>query len=121
MATPADTALGARLRQARLARAAEAPRDFSVRALAARIGVSAAYLSLVERGAERPTEAVLRALAEALGLDPAPLLVLAGRVPAEVAAALLARPALAELVRAAQDLPEPDLARMIRQVRDGEW
>lgn len=119
--TPAEQELGARLREARLARAADAPRDFSVRALSRRIGVSAAYLSLVERAAERPTEAVIRSLAEALSLDPDPLLVLAGRVPAEVAAALIARPALAELVRAARDLPEPDLARMIRQVRDGDW
>lgn len=117
----ADADLGSRLREARLVRAVDAPRDFSVRALAGRIGVSAAYLSLVERGAERPTEAVLRALATELCLDPAPLLALAGRVPAEVAAALLARPALADLVRAAQDLPEPDLQRMIRQVRDGDW
>ena len=117
----ADADLGSRLREARLVRAVDAPRDFSVRALAGRIGVSAAYLSLVERGAERPTEAVLRALATELCLDPAPLLALAGRVPAEVAEALLARPALADLVRAAQDLPEPDLQRIIRQVRDGDW
>jgi transcriptional regulator with XRE-family HTH domain len=121
MVTAGAPDLGASLREARLARAADAPRDFSVRALAARIGVSAAYLSLVERGAERPTEAVLRALAAELGLAVDPLLALAGRVPAEVAAALLARPALADLVRAARDLPDDDLARMIRQVRDGDW
>jgi transcriptional regulator with XRE-family HTH domain len=113
--------LGRRLRDARLARAAEVPRDFSVRALAARIGVSAAYLSLVERGAERPTETVLRALAAELGLDAEPLLPLAGRIAGDVATALIERPALAELVRALRDLPEPDLQRMIRQVRDGDW
>ena len=121
MVTADAPSLGQRLREARLARAGEDPRAFSVRALAARLGISAAYLSLVERDAERPTESVLRALAAELGLDAEMLLPLAGRVAGDVAAALLERPALAELVRALRDLPEPALQRMIRQVRDGDW
>ncbi len=121
VAPPIAASLGALLRDARLARAAAAPRDFSVRALAARIGVSAAYLSLVERDAERPTETVLRALAAELGLAPEPLLARAGRLAGDLAAALIERPALAELVRALREVPDEGLERMIRQVRDGEW
>jgi transcriptional regulator with XRE-family HTH domain len=113
--------LGERLRQARLARAAAEPRGFSVRAVAARLGVSATYLSLVERGAQRPTEAFLRALAADLGLEAEALLPLAGRVAEDVTAALIARPALAEAVRALRDLPEPELRRTIRRIRDGDW
>ncbi|HYF06822.1 MAG TPA: helix-turn-helix transcriptional regulator [Acetobacteraceae bacterium] len=113
--------LGRALRDARLRQAEEHPRAFSVRALAARLGVSATYLSLVERGAQRPTESLLRTLAEELGEDPERLLALAGRVPADVTEALRARPQLAELVRALRDLPEPELNRRIRRIRDGDW
>ena len=54
--------LGARLRAARQARGQDGPQSFSLRAVAGRLGVSAAYLSLVETGRQRPTEALLRAL-----------------------------------------------------------
>ncbi|MBV1796278.1 helix-turn-helix domain-containing protein [Siccirubricoccus sp. G192] len=113
--------LGAQLRAARQARAAADPRQFSVRALAARLKVSAAYLSLLERGSQRPTEALLRALAAELDLPPEPLLALARRVPEDVAAAVAARPALAEAVRALRDLPDAALDRAIRRIRDGDW
>jgi transcriptional regulator with XRE-family HTH domain len=113
--------LGPRLRRARLDRAAADPRGFSVRAVAGRLGVSATYLSLVERGAQRPTEALLRALAADLGIEAEALLPLAGRVAEDVTAALLARPVLAEAVRALRDLPEPELRRTIRRIRDGDW
>lgn len=116
-----DAELGPRLRRARLRRAVVEPRLFSVRAVAARLGVSATYLSLIERGAQRPTEAFLRALAADLGLEAEALLPLAGRVAEDVTAALLARPALAEAVRALRDLPEPDLQRTLRRIRDGDW
>lgn len=122
MIVEGDTdALGQRLRAARLARAAEEPRIFSVRAVAGRLGVSATYLSLVERGAQRPTEAFLRTLAADLGIEVDALLPLAGRVAEDVTAALLARPALAEAVRALRDLPEHELHRTIRRIRDGDW
>jgi transcriptional regulator with XRE-family HTH domain len=116
-----ESALGDRLRAARLKHAAADPRGFSVRALAGRLGVSATYLSLVERGAQRPTEPFLRAIAAELGLAVDALLPLAGRVAEDVAAALLARPTLAEAVRALRDLPEPELQRTIRRIRDGDW
>jgi transcriptional regulator with XRE-family HTH domain len=113
--------LGARLRAARQARGQEGPQSFSLRAVAGRLGVSAAYLSLVETGRQRPTEALLRALATELDLAPEPLLALAGRVPEDVAATLAARPALAEAVRALRDLPDADIHRAIRRIRDGDW
>ena len=113
--------LGRRLRETREALAGTDRRRFSVRALAARLGVSGAYLSGLERGRQRPTEPLLRALAAELGLAPEPLLALAGRVPGDVAAALASCPALADAVRALRDLPDPDLARAVRRIRDGDW
>jgi transcriptional regulator with XRE-family HTH domain len=113
--------LGAQLRAARQARAGTDPRHFSVRALAARLKVSAAYLSLLERGSQRPTEPLLRALAAELDLPPEPLLALARRVPEDVAAAVASRPALAEAVRVLRDLPDAALDRAIRRIRDGDW
>ena len=113
--------LGETLRGHREACAAEDRRGFSVRSLAARLGVSATYLSGLERGQQRPTETLLRQLARELGIEPEPLLALARRVPEDVSSAIAARPALAEAVRALRDLPDDDLLRAVRRIRDGEW
>ena len=113
--------LGTTLRAARLERASQDPRHFSVRALAARLGASASWLSMVERDVQRPTEDMLRALAGELGLEPDVLLPQAGRVPADVIALLLQRPALIEAVRALRAVSDADVARTIRQIHDGTW
>ena len=113
--------IGSTLRNARLERSQTEPRDFSIRALAGRLRVSATWLSMVERDVQRPTEEMLRALAQELGLDPEPLLPQAGRVPADVVALLLERPALVDAVRALRAIPDADIARAIRHVRDGHW
>ena len=62
--------IGITLRNARQERAKQDPRGYSLRAVAGRLGVSATYLSLVERGVERPTEAFLRRLAGGAAPDP---------------------------------------------------
>lgn len=118
---PGLAELGETLRHRRETRAGEDRRAFSVRALAARLGVSATYLSGIERGQQRPTEALLRHLAQELAVEPEPLLALAHRVPEDVTSALAARPALAEAVRALRELPDADLLRAVRRIRDGEW
>lgn len=115
------TELGERLRAARLAAQAAHGARFSLRAVAARIGVSATYLSLLERGVQRPTEATLRTLADDLSLDLEPLLPLAGRIAEDVVATLRARPRLADLVRALRDRPDEEIDRTIRRIRDGDW
>lgn len=113
--------VGRTIRDARQARAKQDPRGFSLRAVAARLGVSATYLSLVERGTERPTEPFLRRLADELNLDADALLPLAGRLAADVAQSLIKRPELVEAVRALREMPEPELRRAVRRIRDGEW
>lgn len=113
--------LGESLRERREVCAVEDRRGFSVRSLAARLGVSATYLSGLERGQQRPTEVLLRHLARELAIEPEPLLALTRRVPEDVSSAIAARPALAEAVRALRDLPDDDLLRAVRRIRDGEW
>jgi transcriptional regulator with XRE-family HTH domain len=96
---------------------------FSVRQVAARIGVEPSYLSKVERGSEAPpSEARIRALAADLDEDPDVLLALAGKVSADLQAIILRRPALmAEIIRELKRLPAHAVLRIVREVRDGNW
>lgn len=96
---------------------------FSVRQVAARVGVEPSYLSKVERGSEPPpSEARIRALADDLGEDPDVLLALAGKVSSDLQAIILRRPALmAELIRELKRLPAHAVLRIVRDVRDGSW
>ncbi|MCM0032770.1 helix-turn-helix domain-containing protein [Sandarakinorhabdus limnophila] len=118
----ADEKLGDFVRQVREARLAIDP-SFSVRQLAIRCGVSPAFLSRFERGdVPPPSERVLLKLASELGQDPDVLLAMAGKISADLRAAILARPKLfAELIRAVRVVPDHALLRVVREVRDGDW
>ena len=70
-------------------------------ALADAVGISAPYLSRIETGVDAPpAEDVIRRLARALVVDADELVVRAGRVPAKVAAWLVADPSRVAQVRA---------------------
>ena len=99
---------GRRIREKRLALLADDP-EYSLRRLAARLGIQPSYLSRLERGAApRLSEAHILALAEPLGEPPDALLALAGKIPSDVREALLARPEpLAGLIRDITSLPGP--------------
>jgi HTH-type transcriptional regulator, competence development regulator len=78
---------------------------FSVRQVAARIGVEPSFLSKVERG-EAPDV----------------LLALAGKVSTDLKESIRKRPELfASLIRATKDLPDGAVLRIVREVRDGNW
>ena len=113
---------GAYLRTRREAKRTDDPR-YSVRQVAARIGVQPSYLSKVERGTEAPpSEPRIHALAADLGEDPDVLLALAGKVSGDLQAIIRRRPALmAELIRELKSLPNHAVLRIVREVRDGEW
>ncbi len=91
---------GRRIREKRLALQAGDP-AFSLRRLAARLGIQPSYLSRLERGAPPSlSQAHILALAEALGEPPDALLALAGKLPSDVRDALLAQPeSLCGLIR----------------------
>ena len=98
-------------------------REFSVRKVAARLGVQPSYLSKIERGEQAPpTEANIRALAEILGEDTDVLLALAGKVSSDLQAVIVNRPQLfAQLIRQLKDMPDHAVLRVVREVRDGNW
>ena len=117
-----SSAFGDRLRRLREPRAMR-DRAFSLRQVASRCGVTPAYLSRIERGELAPPgEETLIKLADELGEDRDVLLALAGKVSADLRAAIMARPKLfAELIRAIKDAPDHAVLRIVREVRDGNW
>jgi transcriptional regulator with XRE-family HTH domain len=98
-------------------------RTFSVRKIAARIGIEPSYLSKIERSElPPPAEARITALAEILGEDPDILLAMAGKVSTDLKQVILRRPQLfAQLIRELEDIPDHAVLRLVREVRDGDW
>ena len=96
---------------------------FSVRQLAARVGIEPSYLSKIERGEQAPpSEAKIVALAEVLDEDPDVLLAMAGKVSSDLQEAIRKRPQLfAELIRQLRNAPDRAVLRIVREVRDGDW
>jgi len=98
--------------------------SFSLRQVAARIGVQPSYLSRIERGEEKslPSEAKIKALAKELNEDPDFLLALAGKVSSDLQKIIRKRPQLfAELIRELKNMPKNAVLRLVREVRDGKW
>lgn len=108
-----------KLREERLA----ASKAFSVRQVAAAIGVEPAFLSKVERGVvPPPSEVKIIALADILGADRDVLLAMAGKVSTDVLEIIRKRPVLfAELVRKLKEEPDHAVLKIVREVRDGDW
>jgi transcriptional regulator with XRE-family HTH domain len=95
---------------------------FSVRQVAARIGVEPSYLSKVERELEAPpSEAKIRSLAKELGENPDSLLALAGKVSIDLQVAIRRRPLLfSRLIRHLTRLPDDVVLRLIRSAESGK-
>ena len=108
-----------RLRETR----AVSEQGFSLRQVAARCGITPAYLSRVERGEVAPPgEDTLVKLAMEIGEDPDVLLAMAGKISSDLRAVILARPKLfAELLRSIKEAPDNAVLRLVREVRDGNW
>ena len=98
-------------------------KEFSVRKVAAKIGVEPAYLSKVEREVvPPPSETKIIALAKVLGTDEDVLLALAGKVSSDLLRIIKDRPKLfAELIRKLKEEPDHAVLRIVREVKDGEW
>ena len=113
---------GSHVRASREARL-KSDRSYSVRQVAARIGVEPSYLSKVERDEQPPpSEQKIRRLAEELDEDVDVLLAMAGKVSEDPRHTIIKRPQLfAEIIRELQDMPDHAVLRLVREVRDGDW
>ncbi len=113
---------GSYIKASRLARY-ETDRTYSVRQVAARIGVEPAYLSKIERDVvPPPSEATIVALSDQLDVDADVLLAMAGKVSKELQAVIRKRPALfAKVLRELRDVPDGAVLEVVRLVRDGDW
>jgi transcriptional regulator with XRE-family HTH domain len=120
--SPDGIAFGSYVRGLR-ERLLETDRAYSLRQVAVRCGITAAYLSRVERGdVAPPGEETLIKLAQELGEDPDVMLAMAGKISADLRSAILSRPQLfAELIRAIKSMPDNAVLRIVREVRDGNW
>lgn len=107
----------------RESRSRKADASFSVRQLAARVGIEPSYLSKIERDEQPPPgEGTIRKIAAELGEDPDVLLALAGKVPTDLLEIIRARPRLfADLLRELKGMPDSAVLRLVREVRDGDW
>jgi HTH-type transcriptional regulator, competence development regulator len=96
---------------------------FSLRQVAARVGIEPAYLSKIERGIfQPPSEETIVKLAEVLGEDKDVLLAMAGKLSTDLRRIILRRPKLfAELLRQLKEAPDHAILRVVREVKDGEW
>jgi transcriptional regulator with XRE-family HTH domain len=94
-----------------------------VRKVADRVGIEPSYLSKIERGEQPPSgEQTIRRLAEELGEDPYTFLALAGKVSGDLLEIIRKHPTvIAELLRALGRMPAKDVAKISRQIRDGDW
>ena len=117
---PGQTSFGEFIRESRIHKADP---SFSVRKLAARIGIEPSYLSKIERDEQPPPgEGTIRKLAQELKEDSDVLLALAGKVPADLLEIIRARPRLfADLLRELKKMPDRAVLRLVREVRDGDW
>jgi len=93
--------------------------QFSLRQVAARIGVEPSYLSKVERGLEAPpSESTIAQLAKALALDRDELLGMAGKLSKDVRQTILKRPKLmASLVRQFAKVSDTGVLHVIQRAR----
>ena len=98
-------------------------RRYSVRQVAQRIGLEAAYLSKIERDeVAPPSEAKVRALAEDMGEDSDVMLAMAGKVSSDLLEIIRKRPRLfGDLIRELKATPDHAVLRIARDIRDGEW
>ena len=93
--------------------------SYSVRQVAARIGVEPSYLSKIERDLERPpSERRVRALARELAEDPDHLLAMAGKVSSDLHQAICHRPhLLATVIREIEKLSDEAIRRLLHRLR----
>lgn len=100
-------------------RAQRLEKGLGLRELARQVGMSATYLSKVEREEFKPpAEDKVRAIAQILGEDPDRLLALAGRVASDLPQIIRTNPeGMASFLRAARGLSPADMRQLTDAAR----
>jgi HTH-type transcriptional regulator, competence development regulator len=93
-------------------------KEIGLRRFAELVGMSATYLSKIERGDfPPPGEEKIKAIAKGLGRDADELLALAGRVASDLEEIIQQNPReMATFLRAARSLPSKDIEQLTKQV-----
>ena len=109
---------GKRVRELREARLKDDP-TFTLRQFATAVGISATFLSKVERGEFDPPKAdKIKKMAELLKIDADALLALAGRVDPELNQIIRENPTvLPDLLRTMRGMSVADLRKFVDQAR----
>ncbi len=96
-------------------------KEFTLRALAEKVGVGFTYLSRVETGrmtyGDYPSEGLIRKLAKALDTDEDELLLLAGKIPEKIKERVLERP---EVFRLLAELDDTAMDCLLEQLDGGK-
>lgn len=101
---------------------AESDPSFSLRQVAARLGVEPSYLSKIEVGDVPPSDDMIKGLAKVFGEDADILALMAGKLPESFITEVRKRPhVFAEFLRQAKSIPDGAILRIVREVRDGKW
>lgn len=98
-------------------RALRVAQDLGLRAAAAKIGISPAYLSRIERGKEPPPRAdVVKTIAKVLAADPDILFRLSSSTDPEIVNYLHNRPGAMQVIRhiMSQDFSEDQLTELLK-------
>ena len=100
----------------------EKDKAYSVRKMAARVGIEPSYLSKVERGKQPPpSERAIVSIAKELDLNPDKLLARAGKISSDVKEAIIEKPDLMpELVRKLRKRSRHQLMRLLDQHNGNE-
>lgn len=95
-------------------------RRFSLRFVAEKVGVSANFLSLVERGECFPSDDVLMELSSFYSVDFDRLKIMMGKISEEMSI-LLSRDVVFELLKSLKNKTDDEVIKYIKEVRDGNW
>lgn len=97
--------------------------QFSVRKVAARVGINHSYLSKVEQGkVPPPSDGLILKLAEDLEMEADALFAKAGSVPPDVREVIMLRPkVMVEFLNSLKDAPAEVIREVARRVKDGDW
>lgn len=98
-------------------------KSFSLRQVAARIGVQPSYLSRIERGEQLSlSEDKAIDLAKELSIDQNVMLAMMGKVSKKLQAIIRRHPdAFAKLIKSLEKKKEHEVLEIVRVVRDGKW